>query len=75
MAQLIEAAFNERPMHGGCEVCLRVDCGREGYVSFGRVPVAIGRRCAEKIAGALPIEALPSATRTKRARTRAGRTA
>ena len=70
MGKAHEAKFIPTPMRGICEVCSRVDCGREGYVDAAFV-VNVGRTCAEKIAkaiGYVPAPVLaPAKSPTRRA--------
>lgn len=43
-------------MRGTCDICLTSDCGPSGVRVIG-TPVAVGRRCAERLAAALPVAA------------------
>lgn len=48
----IETEFTE-DIRGNCDICLTSDCGPAGVRVTG-TPVAVGKRCAERLAAALP---------------------
>lgn len=45
-------------IQGNCDVCLTSECGPEGVRVEG-TPVAVGRRCVERLTKALPVKATP----------------
>lgn len=49
---MIDTTYTE-DIQGNCDVCLGSDCGPSGVRVTG-TPVAIGQRCVEQLAKALP---------------------